>query len=103
LRLAGHDVLAIAEIAKGAPDEEVMERAFKARRVLITEDTDFGELIYARGQPAHGVILVRFDSRVRRAKPAAVVEAVAKLDERLKGGFVVVKPGRAHLARRPRP
>jgi len=51
LRSAGHDVVAIAEVAKGTPDEKVMERAFDERRVLITEDSDFGELVYARGSP----------------------------------------------------
>jgi hypothetical protein len=38
LRAAGHDVLAIAEIAKGAADEQVLERALNEKRVLITED-----------------------------------------------------------------
>jgi hypothetical protein len=59
-----------------------MERALGERRVLITEDSDFGELVYARGRPSVGVVLVKFDNRARRAKPAAVVEAVEKLRER---------------------
>jgi len=44
LRGAGHDVVAIAEVARGATDEQVLERAFNENRVLITEDQDFGEL-----------------------------------------------------------
>jgi predicted nuclease of predicted toxin-antitoxin system len=51
LRAAGRDVIAIAEIGKGTADERVIERAFSERRVLVTEDADFGELVYARGQP----------------------------------------------------
>jgi len=47
LREAGHDVVAIAEVAKGATDEQVLERALNEKRVLITEDRDFGELVYA--------------------------------------------------------
>jgi predicted nuclease of predicted toxin-antitoxin system len=43
LRDAGHDVIAIAEVAKGASDEVVVDRASDQGRVLITEDTDFGE------------------------------------------------------------
>ena len=54
LREAGHDVIAIAEIAKGAADEAIMERAFSEGRVLITEDSDFGELVYASGRPSPG-------------------------------------------------
>jgi predicted nuclease of predicted toxin-antitoxin system len=101
LRTAGHDVIAIAEISKGIPDERVIERAFDERRVLLTEDADFGELVYARGRPSTGVIFVKFDSRARRAKPAAVVEAVAKLGARLRDGFTVIEPGRVRVSRRP--
>lgn len=49
LREAGHDVLSIAEVAPGATDQQVLERALNEKRVLITEDRDFGELVYARG------------------------------------------------------
>ena len=92
LREAGHDVIAIAEVAKGATDDQVLARALDEKRVLITEDHDFGELVYARGRSTAGVLLVRFDSRARRAKPATVVEAAAKLGSRLQGAFAVVEP-----------
>ena len=49
LREAGHDVVSIGEVAPGATDQQVLERALNERRVLITEDRDFGELVYARG------------------------------------------------------
>ena len=95
-------MLAIAEMAKGTADERVLERAVNAGRVVITEDNDFGELVYARGQPSAGVIFVKFHSRVRHAKSAAVVEAVTQFGERLRGGFATVEPGRVRLGRRPR-
>ena len=101
LRDAGHDVVAIAEVARGATDEQVLERALKEKRVLITEDRDFGELVYARGRSSAGVILVRFHSRARQAKPATVVEAVAKLSSRLQDAFTVVEPGRVRISSRP--
>ncbi len=90
LREAGHDV-----------DEQVLERAVNEKRVLITEDRDFGELVYARGRSSAGVILVRFHSRAGRAKPATVVEAVAKLGARLRDAFTVVEPGRVRISGRP--
>ncbi len=101
LREAGHDIIAIAEIAHGAADEQVLQRALHEKRVLVTEDHDFGELVYARGRSTAGVLLVRFHSRARRAKPATVVEAVAKLGSRLQGAFAVVEPGRVRLSGRP--
>jgi len=101
LREAGHDVVAIAEVAKGATDEDVLHRALNEKRVLITEDRDFGELVYARGRPSTGVILVRFQSLARRAKPATVVDAVAKLGARLQDAFTVIEPGRVRVSSRP--
>ena len=56
LREVGHDVVAIAEVARGASDDQVLERATKDKRVLITEDRDFGELVYARGRSSAGVV-----------------------------------------------
>jgi predicted nuclease of predicted toxin-antitoxin system len=102
LREAGHNVVAIAEVARGATDEEVLDRALKEKRVLITEDRDFGELVYARGRPSTGVILVRFQSRARRGKPATVVAAVTKLGARLQGAFTVIEPGRVRVGGRPK-
>ena len=101
LREAGHDVVAIAEVAPGATDEQVLDRALNEKRVLITEDSDFGELVYGRGRSSAGVMLVRFPSHVRRAKAATVVAAVAKLGLRLQASFVVVESGRVRISARP--
>jgi predicted nuclease of predicted toxin-antitoxin system len=101
LREAGHDVLAIAQLAKGETDAQVLERAVAEKRVVITEDRDFGEIVYARGSSSAGVIFVKFHSRARLAKPTAVVEAVAKLGARLQDAFAVVEPGRVRIAKRP--
>jgi hypothetical protein len=70
-------------------------------RVLITEDRDFGEVVYGHGQPSAGVILVRFHSRARSSKAATVVAAVAQLGPRLQHAFTVVEPGRVRISGRP--
>ena len=101
LREAGHDVIAISETTPSADDEVVILRALRENRVLITEDRDFGEMVYSRGSASAGVIYMRFDSRARRSKPNAVVEAVAKLGARLQNSFAVVEPDRVRWGRRP--
>lgn len=101
LREAGHDVIAIGEVARGTTDEKVLERALNEKRVLITEDRDFGELVYARGRLSAGVILIRFPNHARHAKPASVVGAVAKLGTRLQDTFVVIEAGRVRISSRP--
>ena len=57
LRSAGHDVVSMAESAKGSPDEAVIAEALSAGRVLVTEDRDFGELVFARAHTSAGVVL----------------------------------------------
>ncbi len=65
LRKAKHDVLAVAEITPRAADSEVIKLALRQKRILLTEDKDFGQLVYAHGQRSLGVIFLRFPVSVR--------------------------------------
>ena len=37
-----------------------MAMAVRERRIFMTEDRDFGQLVYAAAKPAPGVVLLRF-------------------------------------------
>jgi Domain of unknown function (DUF5615) len=41
---AGHDVVYMSDVAPRAADHEVMSRADRESRLLLTEDKDFGDL-----------------------------------------------------------
>jgi predicted nuclease of predicted toxin-antitoxin system len=50
----------MAELAPGEDDDRVLARALAERRVLVTFDKDFGELVFRRGRAAScGIILLR--------------------------------------------
>ena len=102
LRSADHDVVAIAEVSPREEDDAVMERAVRGGRILLTEDKDFGQLVYAKLQKTGGVIFIRFPARVRRSLPATVVEVVRRRGQRLIGSFTVLQPGRVRTGPRPR-
>jgi len=102
LRSAGHDVLAIAEVSPRIGDEEVLRHARDQARILLTEDTDFGELIYAEGQGSSGVVLFRFPATARRAIAAAAIDVTVSVGEELSSRFTVVQPGRIRTARAER-
>ena len=99
LRSAGHDVVAVVEIAPGSADESVLARARSESRILLTEDKDFGLLAYAGGHETAGVILIRFPGNARKSLGATVVKDVGEFADRLAKAFVVVEPGRARLSR----
>jgi len=61
LRSIGNDVLFAAEIAPGTADIRWMELAEQERRVILTSDKDFGELVFRGGITGHGVVLLRLD------------------------------------------
>jgi predicted nuclease of predicted toxin-antitoxin system len=102
LRATGHDVTAVAEFVGGADDPTVADLAVAEHRVLLTEDKDFGQLVYAAGHAHVGVMLIRFPAGARRGVGAAVLDAVRRFGERLIGAFSVVEPGRVRLGRPPR-
>ena len=59
LRDEGHNILSIAETTPGVPDEAVLERANQEQALLLTEDKDFGELVFRDHRAHHGVVLAR--------------------------------------------
>lgn len=99
LRAAGHDVQVVAQIALGAADEVVIALALRERRVLLTEDKDFGQLVFAATAPTGGVIFIRYPASARAALPQVIVELVSTRQEQLIGAFVVVQPARIRFSR----
>jgi len=91
LRADGHDLLYVLESLRGAPDEEVLARAFSEGRLLINEDKDFGELVYRLQRPARGIVLLRFDVAERDFKIPRLRELLEYESRRLPGAFVVVE------------
>lgn len=55
----GHNVIWIKELRPGMSDKEILKLALKTRRIIITYDQDFGELIFLKGERHYGVILIR--------------------------------------------
>ena len=101
LRAAGYDVTAIVELEAGISDPEVAALAQNEERILLTEDKDFGQLVFAVGANAQGVVLVRFSGQSRQEMIAAVVSAVEQIGPRLLGRFAVVQPGKIRLSGLP--
>ena len=101
LREAGHDVIAVAELDAGLEDDKVVARALGEKRVLLTEDKDFGQIVFASGRPAPGVVFIRFPSGARSSLGEAVCAFVQENESALADSFCTLQPGRARISRLP--
>lgn len=63
LSTLGIDIRSARELGPGVADIEVLRFATADSRVLVAQDTDFGELIFRDGQACVGVISIRFEIR----------------------------------------
>ena len=45
LRAMGHDVASVLECAPGANDRQVLVKATSGKRVILTFDRDYGEMV----------------------------------------------------------
>ena len=71
LRNAGYTVEWIRETSPGSIDEVILQRPDINDFVFITDDRDFGDLIFNRGYPAPRAILY---NRLNRAHPDAIAD-----------------------------
>lgn len=62
LRKNAHDVLYVAEKIKSFDDASILKIAFKEKRILITKDKDFGNLVFRKNFPHSGVIFLRLSN-----------------------------------------
>jgi predicted nuclease of predicted toxin-antitoxin system len=97
LNTAGFNVVRAADICPAADDETVLAHCFENGRVLLTEDTGFGELCVRLRLPSHGVVVVTVKSLAADKQGARVVEALTELGARVLGSFVTIEPTRTRV------
>lgn len=89
LRGLGHDVLTVAEVMPQADDRDILNRATSESRILITNDKDFGELVF-RARKAHvGVVLLRLRDQSAASRVDTVKFVLETLGSRVEANFVV--------------
>jgi len=99
----GHDVVLVASIELSrAQDQEILRVAQEQKRVLVTRDRDFGNLVFVRELGA-GVIYLRVLPSTLNAVHAEL-ERVLNLhtETQLAQAFVVIEPGGHRIRRLPR-
>jgi hypothetical protein len=94
LRHRGDDVVYVAADGSGATDPQVLLRAREEDRVLLTEDKDFGDLVFRFRLALPGVILLRILPEDRAIKWDRLSAAIEQFGIGLIGRYVVVEKSR---------
>jgi predicted nuclease of predicted toxin-antitoxin system len=89
LREQGFDTVSVSEESPQTSDLDILHRAIAEQRIVVTNDKDFGDMVYRDNHHHCGVLLLRLaDDRV--ATKIRVIAAVLKQHlDKLQEHFVV--------------
>ena len=90
LRKLGYNVSSVSEESPSLEDRDVIGLAYSEERVIITNDKDFGELIYRQKFSHKGVILFRLKSENKETKLNRLKILLEKYSDKIQGRFTVV-------------
>lgn len=101
LRSLGHDVASVQEDRPGIQDLELCDWANREGRVIITNDKDFGKLVFQARLPSRGVILLRLRDERAANKVRVISDILAGYEGRLVDHFLVASESEVRI--RPLP
>ncbi len=98
LRLKGYEVLSIFESFRGMADPEIAAFSLNPPRIILTEDKDFGTLVFENKTKVTGIIFLRF---LNRERPHILDKVLSFLEnenlETLTGKFVTITPDKIRI------
>ena len=97
LRRIGFDVFSVAEECPAVSDSTVLNLCQKKKCVLITNDKDFGELVFLEKKVARGILLLRFDLEATNQKVQRVLDFLKFHKSKLEKNFVVLSEHNARI------
>jgi predicted nuclease of predicted toxin-antitoxin system len=102
LRDHGHDVAWIRTDSPGISDTEVLDRAQRENRILLTFDKDFGELAFRLELPSlSGIILFRISASSSAFIAQTALAAIESRDD-WRDHFAVVEDARIRMTPIPK-
>ena len=100
LRQEGHDVVESRELGPDPGDRALLAWAAKETRVLITIDTDFGQLIFLENLAHAG--LIRLPDVPARERQLIIQDLLTRYEtELLDAAIITVRGGRIRISKGP--
>src|SRR6187200_1827521 len=98
LQQQNHDVYSVYDQSPGAADDNLLDLACRDNWILITNDGDFGELIFRGGRPHRGVVFLRLNDERAANKILVLGRLLASCASQLPGQYVVVTETQVRFA-----
>ena len=99
LRSQSHEVFSVYEEARGITDDEILDKAYSENWILITNDKDFGEMIYREKRSHRGVVFLRLQDERATSKINVIEKLLDGYASQLPDAFVVVNETQVRFAR----
>ncbi len=93
----GYDIKWIPEYNCQMTDEDLLELANKEKRVLITNDKDFGELVFFQRRVGMGIILFRVKGQSTKEKVKLIRKLLMSYPEKVSRHFVVLTKNKIRI------
>ena len=90
LKGEGHQVFSVFDELRGASDDELLAKAFAEKWILITNDKDFGEMVYRENRSHCGIVFLRLHDQRSVLKIDIFNRPITAHADRLADAFVVV-------------
>jgi len=97
LRLAGISVYSVAESSPGITDEEVMRLSESLSALILTDDKDFGEIVFRKQRSCRGIVLLRLTGVDYSRKADQVKQVISRYGSKMIGKFVVITAERVRI------
>jgi len=97
LQNAGFKVILVSQNYKGISDIQVLELAKKFNAILVTEDSDFGEWVFAHNESSIGVIFLRYHYGNLEEIFPILIDTLKKFKKELYNKFVVITPKKVRI------
>lgn len=98
LRDANYEVFSVFDEACGMTDEEILTKALVENWILITNDKDFGEMIFRTRRTHHGIIFLRLDDERAVNKIQVLEKLIENYVDKLPEQFVTVTETKMRIA-----
>ncbi len=94
LKKSGYDIKWIAEVNPHMDDISIFKMASEENRILLTNDKDFGEIVFRQKLVTSGIVLFRIKGQSANVKRGLFKKLLATHKDKIAKYFVVINKNR---------